>query len=76
MKNINLEFEDIVGRYFNLKVKKQNYRIYVEEAGKGTPLLCLHTAGSDGRQFRHILNDKKLGKGNVWVGYGIQSNGY
>ena len=59
MKNINLEFEDIIGRYFNLKVKKQNYRIYVEEAGKGTPLLCLHTAGSDGRQFRHILNDKK-----------------
>ena len=34
MKNINLEFEDIIGRYFNLKVKKQNYRIYVEEAGK------------------------------------------
>ena len=60
MKNINLEFEDIIGRYFNLKVKKQNYRIYVEEAGKGTPLLCLHTAGSDGRQFRHILNDKKI----------------
>ena len=26
MKNTNLEFEDIIGRYFNLKVKKQNYR--------------------------------------------------
>ena len=35
MKNTNLEFEDIIGRYFNLKVKKQNYRIYVEEAGQG-----------------------------------------
>ena len=61
MKKSSLEFEDIIGRYFNLKVKKYNYRIYVEEAGKGTPLLCLHTAGSDGRQFRHILNDKKIG---------------
>ncbi len=60
MKKTSLEFEDIIGRYFNLKVKKHNYRIYVEEAGKGTPLLCLHTAGSDGRQFRHILNDKKI----------------
>ena len=38
MKKISLEFEDIIGRYFNLKVKKHNYRIYVEEAGKGTPL--------------------------------------
>ena len=37
-----------------------NYRIYVEEAGQGIPLLCLHTAGSDGRQFRHILNDQKI----------------
>ena len=50
MKKTSLEFENIIGRYFNLKVKKHNYRIYVEEAGKGTPLLCLHTAGSDGRQ--------------------------
>ena len=28
MKKISLEFEDIIGRYFNLKVKKHNYRIY------------------------------------------------
>ena len=27
MKKISLEFEDIIGRYFNLKVKKHNYRI-------------------------------------------------
>ena len=56
----DLNFEDIIGRYFNLNLKKDNYRIYVEEAGQGTPLLCLHTAGSDGRQFRHILNDKRI----------------
>ena len=56
----DLKFEDIIGRYFNLKINKDNYRIYVEEAGQGVPLLCLHTAGSDGRQFRHILNDKRI----------------
>ena len=56
----DLYFEDIIGRYFNLNLNKDNYRIYVEEAGQGTPLLCLHTAGSDGRQFRHILNDKRI----------------
>ena len=60
MKKDIIEFEDIIGRYFNLKINNQNYRIYVEEAGSGIPLVCLHTAGSDGRQFRHILNDKKI----------------
>ena len=60
MKKDTIEFEDIIGRYFTLNINDQNYRIYVEEAGSGIPLICLHTAGSDGRQFRHILNDKKI----------------
>ena len=62
MNSINIEFEDIIGRYLNINVDDTNYRIYVEEAGQGFPLLCLHTAGSDGRQFRHILNDQKITK--------------
>ena len=62
MKSIDIEFEDIIGRYLNINVDATNYRIYVEEAGQGIPLLCLHTAGSDGRQFRHILNDQKITK--------------
>ena len=62
MKKSNIEFEDIIGRYLNINVDNTNYRIYVEEAGQGIPLLCLHTAGSDGRQFRHILNDQKITK--------------
>ncbi len=36
------------------------HRIYVEEAGEGTPLLCLHTAGSDGRQYRGLMNDARV----------------
>ena len=58
----NIKFENISGKYFSLKVRKQTYRIYMEESGKGTPLLCLHTAGSDSRQFRHVLNDKQITK--------------
>jgi hypothetical protein len=30
-----MTFEPIVGRYLNLKVADADYRIYVEEAGKG-----------------------------------------
>jgi pimeloyl-ACP methyl ester carboxylesterase len=49
--------EPIVGRYVHLDCEGRRYRIYFEEAGQGIPLLCLHTAGSDGRQFRGVLND-------------------
>ncbi|MDE0944110.1 MAG: alpha/beta hydrolase [Alphaproteobacteria bacterium] len=38
------------------------HRIYFEEAGDagGIPLICLHTAGADGRQYREILNDEAI----------------
>ena len=34
--------------------------MFVEEAGRGIPLLCLHTAGADSRQYRHVLNDRAV----------------
>ena len=53
-------FEPIVGRYLKLDIAGRSHRIFVEEAGQGIPLLCLHTAGSDGRQYRNLLNDEKV----------------
>ena len=53
-------FEPLVGRYLNLDVEGRSYRVYVEEAGSGIPLLCLHTAGADSRQFRHLQNDEAV----------------
>lgn len=50
-------FEAIVGRYVHLMLQGRSHRLYFEEAGQGIPLVCLHTAGSDGRQFRHLMND-------------------
>ena len=50
-------FESIVGRYFSVDIDGIPHRIFVEEAGSGMPLLCLHTAGADSRQYRHLLND-------------------
>ena len=49
---MSVTFEPITGRYMNLDLLGRPHRLYVEEAGEGTPLLCLHTAGSDGRQYR------------------------
>jgi pimeloyl-ACP methyl ester carboxylesterase len=52
--------EPINGRYLNLDLLGRPHRLYFEEAGAGIPLLCLHTAGSDGRQFRGLLNDARV----------------
>lgn len=57
---MKIEKEPITGNYGNFKIDGVNHRIYWEEAGEGVPLVCLHTAGSDGRQYRALLNDKKL----------------
>ena len=51
------ELEPIIGRYFSVALGGAEHRIFVEEAGRGIPLLCLHTAGADSRQYRHVLND-------------------
>lgn len=51
------EFEPITGRYLSIDIDGAAHRIFVEEAGEGVPLLCLHTAGADSRQYRHMMND-------------------
>ncbi len=52
--------EGIVGRYAHIEIDGKPHRVYFEEAGQGIPLMCLHTAGSDGRQFRAVLNDPQI----------------
>ncbi|GLZ45893.1 hypothetical protein Acsp06_20780 [Actinomycetospora sp. NBRC 106375] len=50
-------FGPSVGRYLHLD---DGRRIFVETAGDGPPLLCLHTAGADSRQFRGLLEDPRV----------------
>ncbi len=52
--------DDVTGRYLNLVHDGYMHRIYFEEAGSGIPLVCLHTAGSDARQYREILRDPRI----------------
>ena len=57
-----LTYEPIVGRYATLELGGRPFRIFIEEAGIGIPLLCLHTAGSDSRQYRHLMVDPEITK--------------
>lgn len=52
--------EPITGRYVSVEIGGIPQRIYFEEAGEGVPILCLHTAGADTRQWRFLMNDADL----------------
>ena len=52
--------DPITGRYVYLTVEEIEYRVFYEEAGSGIPLILGHTAGSDGRQYRHLLCDSEI----------------
>ena len=59
---MNGQIEPIVGRYVHVEIGGAMHRIYFEENGEGIPLVCLHTAGSDARQWRHLLTDAEFCK--------------
>ena len=52
--------EAVTGRYVYVPYGGYEYRVYYEESGSGIPLVCLHTAGTDGREWRHQLNDPEI----------------
>jgi pimeloyl-ACP methyl ester carboxylesterase len=54
------ELDPITGRYVYVEVAGVRNRIYFEESGEGHPLVCLHTAGADSRQYRHLLCDEEI----------------
>lgn len=51
---------DCLGRYVQITAAGRRYTIYYEAAGTGRDILCLHTAGSDGRQFHRLTSDTQL----------------
>jgi pimeloyl-ACP methyl ester carboxylesterase len=57
---MNGHIEPIAGRYVHVEIDGEINRIYFEENGAGIPLVCLHTAGSDARQWRHLLTDAEF----------------
>ena len=60
MKASTPVFEPMIGRYLNVEIAGKDCRVYFEEAGSGIPLVCLHTAGADNRQYRHMLSDPEI----------------
>lgn len=66
---------DVTGRYVYLTVNSIEYRVYFEESGQGIPLICQHTAGSDARQFRHLLEDPEITNNFRVIAYDLPYHG-
>jgi len=73
--DVDRVFDSAVGRYVYVRVAGTQYRVYFEEAGQGIPLLLQHTAGSDGRQFRHLLEDQRLQQRFRMISYDLPYHG-
>ncbi len=70
-----MKVEPITGRYGHLEIEGRPHRLYWEEAGEGVPLLCLHTAGADGRQYRALLNDPEITRHHRVIAYDMPRHG-
>jgi pimeloyl-ACP methyl ester carboxylesterase len=68
-------FDHATGRYVHLDLDGVSHRVYFEESGSGIPLLLQHTAGADGRQWRHVLEDAQLRKRFRMVAYDLPYHG-
>lgn len=67
--------DDIIGRYIYLTIDGIEYRVFYEEAGQGIPLLLGHTAGSDGRQYRHLMCDPEVTKNFRCIAFDLPYHG-
>jgi pimeloyl-ACP methyl ester carboxylesterase len=56
------KFAKIDGGYLYMTLDGIEYRVYLEQAGQGIPLVLQHTAGTDGRQWRYLLEDPYITK--------------
>jgi pimeloyl-ACP methyl ester carboxylesterase len=70
-----MSIEPITGRYLTVTVEGAPRRIYFEEAGQGRPVICLHTAGADTRQWRHLMNDAEITASNRLIAFDMPWHG-
>lgn len=68
-------FDSATGRYVYVTIDGTEYRVYFEEAGSGIPIVLQHTAGADGRQWRHFLEDRGFQRDFRMIAYDLPYHG-
>ena len=65
----------VTGRYVTIDVDGCEYKVFYMQNGQGTPLVCQHTAGCHGHQWRDLLEDEEVtSKYNV-IAYDLPRHG-
>jgi pimeloyl-ACP methyl ester carboxylesterase len=67
--------DPIVGKYAYVPYGGREYRVFYEEAGEGIPLVCLHTAGTDSREWRHQLSDPEINSNFRVIAFDLPRHG-
>ncbi|MBC7580213.1 MAG: alpha/beta hydrolase [Tardiphaga sp.] len=71
-----LDLSPLEGRYHRVRsAGGQVTEVYSEAAGSGPPVLCLHTAGADTRQFHGVMCDPQLGQDWRMIGFDMPHHG-
>jgi len=70
-----IALEPVTGHYLTLRLGGEPYRVYFEESGSGIPLLCQHTAGAHGSQWRHVLSSEAVRKSFRVIAYDLPYHG-
>lgn len=71
-----IDLSRLEGRYHRVRTANGlTASIFTESAGKGPPVLCLHTAGADTRQFHGVMCDPALGENWRLIGFDMPFHG-
>ena len=65
----------VTGGYVAVTAGNRTYPVYREHAGSGRDLLCLHTAGADGRQFHRLMADPRITGGHRMIAFDLPWHG-
>jgi pimeloyl-ACP methyl ester carboxylesterase len=65
----------LTGSYVSVTAAGRDYRLFRESAGTGRDVLCLHTAGADGRQFHRLMGDGRITAGHKMTAFDLPWHG-
>ena len=65
----------VTGGYVPVTTGGTTYQIYYETAGTGRDVLCMHTAGADGRQFHGLMADPRIIEGHRLIAFDLPWHG-
>lgn len=69
------DLSGIRGYYARLTLADGGYDVFVEEAGAGPPVVFLHTAGADARQYQAALANPALAAGHRLIAFDLPFHG-